>query len=211
MASWTTTYNGLVSDLGTFCEDDSTEFTNSVQSFINRAEERTLQDLDITYFDESRTTSTATSIGFITKPTGTIVVQSVYFTSAAAYAQRRTFDYVNMLAVGSGRPICFYEDDDNINFGPVPDAPYNVVVRVLSQPTPLSSDNQTNWLSANVAPLLLNAALVEAEKFLIAPERKEEFNQSYASLLTPARARWREVKGQNYEPVSPTPQPVKDR
>jgi hypothetical protein len=211
MASWTTTYAGLVSDLGTFCEDDSTEFTNSVQNFINRAEERCLQDLDITFFDESQSTSTANGIGSITKPAGTIVVQSVYFTAAAAYAQRRTFDYVNMLATGSGRPICFYEDDERINFGPVPDAAYTITVRILSQPTPLSGSNTTNWLSQNVAPLLLNAALVEAEQFLIAPERKSEFEAAYAKLLGPARARWREAKAQPYEPLNPTPAPVKDR
>jgi hypothetical protein len=62
-----------------------------------------------------------------------------------------------------------------------------------------------------VAPLLLNAALVEAEKFLIAPERVAEFNAAYGQLLGPARARWREARGQAYEPVAPTPAPVKDR
>jgi hypothetical protein len=210
MASWTTTYAGLVSLLEDFVEDDSTEFDSAVQGIINRAEERILQDLDITYFDESRSTSTANGVASITKPSGTITVQSVFFTAAAAYAQRRAFDYVAMYG-GSGRPLYFYEDDDSIFFGPVPDASYNCVVRIQSQPTPLSSSNTTNWIAENVAPLLLDAALVEAEKFLIAPERVAEFTAAYASKLGPARARWREQRGQSYEPVAPTPAPVKDR
>lgn len=210
MASWTTTYTGLTSLLGTFVEDSSTEFTDAVQGIVNRGEDRVVRDLDITYFDERRSTSTASGVATIAREAGAVITQSIYFTAANAYAQRRTYDYVKFHG-GSGRPLYWYEDDEQITFAPTPDAVYAIIVSFLSQPTPLSASNTTNWLTQNVASLLLNACLIESEKFLIAPERVAEFKAEYAALLTPARATWRAAKAESYEPVAPAPVPAKER
>lgn len=210
MAQWTTTYSGLVDAVGDYTEDASSELSSHIQGMINRAEERVLRDLDITYFDDRRSVTTSSGIATLTKTSDMIQVQSVRFTDNNSFALRRNYDYVKLYG-GSGRPLYFYDDESELIFAPVPDDTYACEVKYLSRPTPLSTSNETNWLTSNVATLLLYATLKEAEHFLVAPERVAEFEQSYASNLGPARALWRQDQGPNYEPVGKTATPERTR
>jgi hypothetical protein len=81
---------------------------------------------------------------------------------------------------------------------------YALSAKFLSRPTPLSASNITNWFTDKCADLLLNACLVEAERFLIAPERSKEFEATYAGLLNALRAHYRDVAERDYEPIQPT-------
>lgn len=210
MAQWQTTYAELASLVQTYCEDESTELTAALPGIINRAEERVLRDLDIDYFDDRRTVSTANGVATLNKTSDMISIQSVRLTSANGFVMRRGYDYVKLYG-GSGSPIYFHDDEDQLIFAPVPDASYEVEIKYLSRPTPLSASATTNWLTKNVATLLLYAALKEAEHFLVAPERIAEFDQAYAQNLGPARALWRVDQGSAYEPVAPTPKPERTR
>lgn len=210
MAQWTTTYAGLVDAVGDYTEDASSDLASQIQGMVNRAEERVLRDLDISYFDDVRSVTTSSGVSSLTKTTDMIQIQSVRFTDNNSYALRRNREYVSLYA-GSGRPLYFYDDEDSIVFAPVPDGTYACEVKFLSRPTPLSDSNQTNWLTRNVATLLLYATLKEAEHFLVSPERVAEFEQAYASNLGPARALWRQDQGPAYEPVGKTASPERTR
>ncbi len=210
MTQWTTTYSGLVSILEEYTEDDSTEFSSQVQGCINRAEERLLKDLDLSIFNKSNSTTTASGSSTTSKPVKTVPTLSIWFTAAAAPAIRKSHDFIQAYG-GSGRPLYFFEDKDDIYWAPVPDDNYAIVVRQIARPTPLSASNTTNWLTDNVADLLLWASLVESEAFLLAPERVVEFQAYYAALLGAARGFWRENAQRQYEPVNPTPEPERTR
>lgn len=210
MAQFQTTYAGLVAIIGDYCEDASSELASHVAGIINRAEERCLGDLDITYFDDRRTVSTANGVATLNKTTDMITVQSVRFTAANDFALRRNYDFVKLYG-GSGRPLYYYDDETELILAPVPDDSYACEIKYLSRPTPLSASNTTNWLATNVATLLMYAALKEAEHFLVAPERVAEFEQAYASALGPARAQWRVDAGPSYEPVGKTASPERVR
>lgn len=210
MAQWTTTYTSLVSLLMTFTEDDTAEFSSAVAGCINRAEDRILRDLDLSLFNVATSTSTTSGQSTTLRPNPKSPIKSIYLPSLGVHASRRTRDYLQAYG-GSGAPVYFCEDDADIVWAPTPDTAYEVVIVEALDVAPLSPTNVTNWISDNVADLLLKAALVESEKFLIAPERAQEFEQDYARLLGPLRAKYRSSMQTDYEPVSPTPTPTPTR
>lgn len=210
MAQWTTTYNGLLALIEAFVEDDTAEFESAVIGAINRAEERILRDIDLAIWNETQSASTSNGVASFTKSFSGAPVQQIFFTASMDFATRRSLAFIRAYG-GSGVPKYFYEDATRIYWAPTPDNSYAYQTTYLSRPTPLSVSNQSNWITENLADLLLYATLVESEKFLIAPERVQEFEASYNQMLGPARAFWRAQMQQAYEPVNPTPEPVQTR
>lgn len=210
MAQWSTTYNGLLSLLSEYVEDNSSEYTSNVQGIVNRAEERALTDLDLAIWNTSQSQNTSNGVSEFTKAFSGAPVRKIQFTATKLHPERRTLAFVDSYG-GSGRPVYFYEDATKVYWAPTPDNSYAYKITYYNRPTPLSQSNQTNWLTENVANLLLWASLVESEKFLIAPERVQEFEASYIQMLGPLRAFWREQPQEMYEPVDPTPEPRQTR
>lgn len=209
-SQWTTTYNGLLALLEDFVEDDSTEFTDNVLGCVNRAEERILRDIDLAIWNTTETASTANGVDNFTKAFQGAPVTQIFMTASTVHPQRRSLEFIQSYG-GSGSPVYFYEDATKVYWAPTPDATYAYKITYFDRPTPLSTDNQTNWITLNLADLLLYASLVESEKFLIAPERVQEFEATYVQMLGPARAFWRQQMQLTYEPVAPTPEPVQTR
>jgi hypothetical protein len=210
MASWTTTYSGLVEQLEGYTEDDSSEFQAAANGCINRAEERVFKDLDLSYFNHELGTSLGSGVQTLAKAFTESPVHSICLTAGLTYPERRTLAFVRMHG-GSGLPLYFAENETTIYFAPTPDSAYAVNVTYNKRPTPLSLAQESNWFAVNVADLLLYAALVESEKFLIAPARAQEFEATYRQLLGPARAFWRGTAQTPYEPLTPTPEPQQTR
>lgn len=200
MAQWQTTYDGLIAQLALFTEDTSDEYTDNIQSFVNRGEERMLRDLDLSIWTSDQSVSTAIGTATVTKPTAAHVLKGVFYGSTPLL--RRAREFIDMYG-GSGVPVYFHEEETRIRFAPVPDAVYALTAKFLNRPTPLSPSNQTNWFADKAADLLLNACLVESERFLIAPERSTEFEATYAGLLNSLRGHYRDVGAQDYEPLTP--------
>jgi hypothetical protein len=210
MAQWTTTYDELLDLLGTYVEDDSTEFASHVQGFINRAEERVLRDVDLEIWNVTTSASTNASEGSLVKSFSGAPVNDIWFSTTGEHAERRSMAFIR--AYGStGIPKYFHEDATMIYWAPVPDDSYVYSITYYARPSSLTSSNQTNWLTDNLADLLLWASLVECEAFLLAPERVQEFEGKYQQVLGPTRAFWREHMKLTYEPINPTPQPVLTR
>lgn len=210
MAQWTTTYTGLLDLIEDFVEDNTTEFESAVLGAVNRAEERILRDIDLAIWNVTQTASTSNGVDNFTKSFDGTPVQQIFFTAAQDFAFRRTLAFIRAHG-GTGRPQYFYEDATKVYWAPTPDNSYAYQTTYYNRPNPLSVSNQTNWITQNLADLLLWATLVESEKFLIAPERVQEFEASYKQVLGPARAFWRAQMQEAYEPISPTPTPVQTR
>ena len=208
MAQWTTTYAGIVALLGTYVEDASAEFTDNAQGMINRAEERILRDLDLSLWASEQAVSTAIGTATVTKPTAAHVLKALYYGTTPLL--RRAREFIDMYG-GSGVPLYFHEEETRLRFAPVPDAVYALTAKFLNRPTPLSSSNTTNWFTDKCADLLLNACLVESERFLIAPERAAEFESTYAGLLTSLRAHYRDASERDYEPLQPAANVAQNR
>lgn len=212
MAQFTTTYSGLLAKIQSYVEDTTTEFSNEAQGIINRSEERLLRDLDLSIFNTTTTTSTSGGTSTVSKGFTDAPVQSIFCTSANGGLEPRSRAYINDMGLGAqGVPLYYDEDQSTLYLAPVPDAAYTLSISYVLRPTPLSASSETNWITQHAADALLWAALVESEEFLIAPERKSEFENNYAKALGPLRAFWRSTPQISYEPVAPTPQPVQTR
>jgi hypothetical protein len=209
-ASWTTTYSGLVTLLQTYVEDTSTEFTNNVQGIINRAEERVIRDVDLGLFDETQTSTTNSGQAYVSRPSSNDPGSIKWIRINGALLKRRSYEYLVTYG-GSGAPIYYHETDDYIYVAPTPDQTYSVEIRYLSRPTALSVSSPTNWLTSNAATALLNASLIEAEQFLIAPERVAEFEAAYAKAMGPLRSIHRENASHLYQPLDPSATPAQTR
>ena len=73
-----------------------------------------------------------------------------------------------------------------LQFGPIPDADYELVHIYVRYPTSLTDvvSGGTTWLSANVPSLLLNASLIEAARFMKAEQDiMANYQQMYAMSL----------------------------
>jgi hypothetical protein len=210
MAQWTTTYAGLVALIEDMCEDESTELSTNIQGIINRAEDRCLRDLDVQYFEDWRSTSTAAGTDTVAKSSDMVSILSIRLTAAQEFVLPRNRDLVQMYG-GSGRPVYYYDDDANIYLAPTPDDSYAIEIKYQGAPQALSPSNTSNWLTTNAATLLLNAALVEAEGLLIDPGRKAEFEAAYAQALGPLRALYRDEPASNYTPLQPAAGPERTR
>jgi hypothetical protein len=210
MAQFTTTYSGLISLLEDYTEDDSTEFVAAQQGVVNRAEERVLRDLDLSIFNTIVSTSMTSGVRTSAKGFTQSPVHNVLLTASNTFPERRSLPYIQAHG-GSGEPLYYYDNEDTIYWAPTPDASYAIDLTYYKRPDPLTPSNQTNWLTRNVADLLLLVSLIESERFLISPERVAEFEQTYSMNLGPARATWRDNMQTHYEPVSPAPTPERTR
>lgn len=211
MAQYTTTYTTLKTSVESFCEDDSAEFQAQFQNCVNRAEERIIRDLDLSVFNVTTSATTSSGTASYTKGFTDTSIVSVNFPDAAdKFAERRSYAYVQAHG-GSGVPRYFHETETIVYWAPTPDDAYTFNLTYMVRPGKLTSSNTTNWITRNAADLLLYATLVEAETFLIAPERVQEFEAKYRQLLLPMRATWRAHAQNTYEPISPAAEPVQTR
>ncbi len=212
MAQFTLTYSTLVSTVEDYVEDTSTEFVSALPGCINRAEERLFRDLDLVIWNETVSQSTSSGVATITKSFSESPVQSIWCAANYGVLDPKPRSWIQDLQLGAnGVPCCFFEDDTDIILAPTPDSAYPIVITYAKRPTPLSGSQTTNWFSLNAADALLWATLIEAEQFLIAPERVPEFEAAYGKAIGPLRAYWRGVAQNMYEPIDPTPTPTQTR
>lgn len=61
----------------------------------------------------------------------------------------------------SGKPQVYTVADQSLYFGPVPDSAYTITLTYMARLTPLSSDNQTNWLLSGNADAYVYASLMQ--------------------------------------------------
>lgn len=215
MSQFTTNYASLKDRVESFVEDDSAEFQAAFPGCVNRAEERIIRDLDLVVFNTTLSSTTSSGVATYAKGFTDAPLISIYFLDgsdpcACKFAERRSYAYIQAHG-GTGRPRYFHETETTVYWAPTPDDSYSFELTYLDRPTPLSQSNTTNWITRNAADLLLYATLVEAETFLIAPERVAEFENKYKQALLPARAFWRSQAQNSYEPIAPAAEPVQTR
>jgi len=211
MAQYATNYTTLKTSVESYCEDDSSEFTAQFQNCVNRAEERIIRDIDLVVFNTVTSSTTSAGVATYSKGFTDAPVISINFPDGSdQFAERRSYAYIQAHG-GTGVPRYFYENESTIYWAPTPDDAYAFNLTYIARPTKLSASNTTNWITRNASDLLLYATLIEAETFLIAPERAAEFEERYKSGLLPVRAFWRTQAQNTYEPINPTPLPAQTR
>lgn len=131
--------------------------------------------------------------------------------------EQRSWDFCQEFApdpVQLGTPRYYNEiSSTQIEVVPTADDRYGVVLRFIRRPTDLlstSTPNATSWLSRTVPDALFAACLMEAEHFLKADDRYQDFKSKYETELLPAaRLELRALmRAGDYAPLRPAAQRV---
>lgn len=183
------TYDSLLNDLSQYCERTDDPFMSQRPRFVAMA--------------ENRICSEAKPFGFLKVVSGTldgsVLVKPVRWRRTKSlsvvpsgdtrtYLQTREYEYCrsywpNPALTGTPK---YYGDYDYEHFLIAPTPPSNTQfeLQYYERPEPLSTTNQTNWLTQYAPQVLLYACLMEAMPFLKTSERIPEFQQLYQTALS---------------------------
>ena len=185
-------YSALVTQIKNFLEDDSTEFSDSIDAIIDQAEEMIFQRLpNLPAFRQSATGTLADGTASYTISNARIIRNvGVTVSSNVTYLDHRVDSYLRAYwpnASTTGQPIMYSTDSASasgttITLAPTPNSNYSYEVEFSAPATGLSSGNTTSWLGTNAENVLLSACLYEASAFLKAPETvtlyKSQFDEA---------------------------------
>jgi len=207
------TYATLTSTLQSMTEDSGTEFTSFIPTIIQLAEDKILRDLDLEYFEVITATAFTASTATVTKPTGAIATRTLHYTDADGKfveIDLRSWGYVKdywpteSSTTASPKYFADYSATQWYIAG-TPSGTNVVTSRCVINPTGLTSDNTTTWLSQYMGDLLLYACLVCSEQYLKADERIAVWKTDYVERLSGAARILKQADRIDYSPVTSTP------
>lgn len=185
-------YASLVTNIKNFLEDDSTEFSDSIDAIIDQAEEMIFQRLpNLPAFRQSATGTLADGTASYAITNARIIRNvGVTVSSNVTYLDHRVDSYLRDYWPNSsttGQPIMYSTDSASasgttITLAPTPNSNYSYEVEFSAPATGLSSGNTTSWLGTNAENVLLSACLYESSAFLKAPDTvsfyKSQFDEA---------------------------------
>ena len=173
-------YTTLVQNIKDFMEDDSTEFSNSINTIISQAEEMVFQRLpSLPCFRQVTTGSLVIGTADYDIANARMIRQvSITNSSNVEFLDHRIDSYLRDFAPNSAttaKPTIYSTKDAStsgitITLAPTPDATYSFQVDFIAPETGLSSVNANSWIGDNAENVLLSAALYESSAFLKASE-----------------------------------------
>ena len=191
--SWVLTYDSLTSTVLQYLERNDTATVNAIPTFITLAEFeiaeqiKTLGQLQI-----AESTMTAAD-PLLQKPARwrKTVSMSVTVNGVKQPVLLRKYEYLKNYWPDSTQtdvPL-FYADTnwDHWYLAPTPDQAYDFEVLYYERLAPLSSTNQTNWLTQNAPNAMLFGTLLQAMPFL-KNDQRQIFQQKYTESLQALKA-----------------------
>lgn len=173
------TYDELVTSVGSWIK--RTDLTASIPDLIRFGELRIYRDLRIRAMETALSDTIAS--GVIAVPSGYVEMKHAYIDGTPVQRlTRKTAEWVYQnypTRSSGGKPKFFAREAGNLIFGPYPDSAYTVKGIYYKRLTALGTGNQTNWFTENAPDLLLWAALVEAEPFVMNDARTELWAGKY--------------------------------
>ena len=211
--SWT--YTTLVAALKEWAEDDSTEFNDALDDIVALGETRLLKDLKLSFLDSTEAISFTSGTATVTKPSGWVATQALWYTSSGAYVfvQPRSFEFVKDYTPDSsttGAPLYYAENSDTTwIFAPTPNFTGSGNARVVKRPSGLSGSVSTTWLGTNAGEALFYSCLIASEQFLKTdmdnPSRIKMWEEAYKAALTNDLIEMVNSSRSDYKALAPSP------
>jgi len=174
-----TSYATLQTSIASFLH--RADMTDIIKELISDAEFRIANELRIRAMEAAF--SSAIASGVVALPTGFLEWQFLYIDDTSAQKLERKdaeWIYTNYpTRSGSGKPVFFAREGDNVIFGPYPGSAYTVKGRYYKKLDALSDSNTTNWFITNAPDLLRYAALCEAAPYIQNDARINVFESKY--------------------------------
>jgi hypothetical protein len=182
------TYNSLLEDVKNYVDRTDPPFVDQIPSLITLAENRIATEIHALGYKKFVTVSLEAGITILSKPT--TWRETVSFAIGVGEGNRshkyllyRGYQYCRTYWKDSTKldEPRFYSDYDFDHWliVPTPDFDYPAEIEFHERPLPLSEENQQNWSTMFAPQLILYATLLEAQPFLMRPERTVEFQQLY--------------------------------
>lgn len=161
-----TSYATLQTSIANFLH--RSDMTDIIKELIADAEFRIANELRIRAMEAAF--SSAISSGVVALPAGFLEWQFLYVDDTNAQKLERKdaeWIYTNYpTRSGSGKPVFFAREGDNVIFGPYPDSAYTIKGRYYKKLDALSDSNTSNWFITNAPDLLRYGALCEAAPYM---------------------------------------------
>tara|TARA_R110000803_G_scaffold1039_5_gene3462 strand:+ start:1879 stop:2580 length:702 start_codon:yes stop_codon:yes gene_type:complete len=202
-----TTYTELKQEILSYAETDSAVLTDTLlNGMIANSEDRIFRSVELDNFKEYVNGNTAANNRFVflpgysstnvTKPTieeiATIRYVTLYTDSGTKERHelvRVDVDFLNEYyptpETGSAAKPRYYStwDMGTIAIAPTPNAVYKFEIGITKKPAGLSTSLASTWISVNASRCLLYACMVEAFKFLKAPQDQQVYEQSFQEAI----------------------------
>ena len=181
------TYESLVADIQTYVERNDEPFLSQIPRFIMLAENRIASSEKP--FGLVKTVEGTLNGPVLEKPVRWRKTKnfSLMVNGEQKFLFKRGYEYCRMYWPDRSKldiPI-YYADYDYEHFfiapGPISNYPFEL--QYYERPAPLSSTNQTNWLTQYAPQTLLYGSLLAAQPFLKLPERIAEFQGFYNDAM----------------------------
>jgi hypothetical protein len=190
--SFTLTYDNLVAAVEQYLERQDAAVVNQIPTFITLAEFEIAQQIKT--LGQMQVVQSTMSIGnpIIQKPARWRKTTSMSVTVNGVKSQvfLRKYEYLNSYNSNgaTGLPLYYGDYDyDHWLVAPAPDQAYPFEVLYYERLMPLSSTNQTNWITNNAPNVMLFGTLLQAVIFLKNDDRAI-FQQKYDAALQALKA-----------------------
>jgi len=196
--SWVMTYDSLTSTVLQYLERSDTAVVNAIPTFISLAEFEIAQEIktlgQLQIVESTMTASNA----ILQKPARwrKTVSMSVTVAGKKQPVYLRKYEYLKNYwpdADQTDVPLYYADTDwEHWYIAPTPNLAYAFEVLYYERIAPLSSTNQTNWLTQNAPNAMLFGTLLQAMQFLKNDQRvifQQKYTESLQSLKSEDVAR----------------------
>ena len=186
--SFVLTYDSLVNTVTQYLERNDTATVNQIPTFITMCEFEIAQEIKTLGQLQVVTATMNVGNNVIAKPARWRKTVSFNLTNGTSRqpVYLRKYEYLKAYApdnTATGTPVYYADYNyDNWLVAPTPDQNYSFEVLFYERLQPLSSTNQTNWLTQNAPNAMLFGTLLQAMPFL-KNDQRTIFQQKYDLAL----------------------------
>lgn len=191
--SWVMTYDSLTSMVLQYLERQDTAVVNAIPTFISLAEFEIAQEIKTLGQLQVAESTMQAGESIIPKPARWRKTVSMSITVAGKKqpVYLRKYEYLKNYWPDTSQTSIpeYYADTDWEHWfiAPTPDLGYDFEVLYYERIAPLSSTNQTNWLTQNAPNAMLFGTLLQAMQFL-KNDQRVIFQQKYTESLQSLKA-----------------------
>ena len=166
-------YAALLQAVQDYCENSETSFVSNIPTFVQLAEQRIYNTVQLPAIRKNQTGTVTTSNSYLTLPTDWLATFSLSVTDPVTTGRSFLLDKdVNFIREAfpypavSGMPTHYAQfDADTLFLGPTPDAAYSVELHYYYYPESIVTAT-TTWLGTNFQEVLLYGTIREAYVYL---------------------------------------------
>jgi hypothetical protein len=187
--SWVMTYDSLTTTVLQYLERQDASVVNAIPTFITLCEFEIAQEIKTLGQLQVVNATMNPSNPVIAKPARwrKTVSMTIDTGTSTQPVYLRKYEYLRNYWPNetlTGLPLYYADTDyDHWYVSPTPSLAYNFEVLYYERIAPLSSTNQTNWLTQNAPNAMLYGTLLQAMPFL-KNDARQVFQQKYTEAIT---------------------------